>query len=65
MFVFIHSDALDHVTMESVIAAENLPPFPASMKDGYAVLTKDGAGHRKVVGNSFAGTGVRTIQPFV
>lgn len=33
----------------------NIPPYPASIKDGYAVLSSDGAGERLVVGDSLAG----------
>ena len=38
-----------------VHAPEPLPPFRASIKDGYAVLAADGAGARKVLGDSIAG----------
>ena len=33
----------------------SLPPFPASIKDGYAVRSADGAGVRKVVSSIAAG----------
>ncbi len=47
--------ALGRVLAEGVLAAEPLPPFPASIKDGYAVISSDGAGVRQVVGASNAG----------
>ena len=31
-------DSLHRVVAEDVFAAESLPPFPASIKDGYAVV---------------------------
>ena len=31
-----------------VTAKDPLPPFPASIKDGYAVIASDGAGVRQV-----------------
>lgn len=34
----------------------NIPPFPTSVKDGYAVQTVDGAGRRRVLATSTAGT---------
>ncbi|XP_045171421.2 gephyrin-like isoform X1 [Mercenaria mercenaria] len=40
---------------EDVYAKEALPPFPASIKDGYAVIAADGAGTRFVSGGSSAG----------
>jgi len=38
------------------IAQEALPPFPASVKDGYAVVAADGPGTYPVVGQITAGT---------
>jgi len=32
------ADALGHVIAEDVHATQPLPPFPASIKDGYAVV---------------------------
>ena len=40
---------------EDVIARSPVPPFPASIKDGYAVLSADGLGMREVVGPVSAG----------
>lgn len=39
------------VLAQDVISPENIPPFPASVKDGYAVLASDGVGMRKVMSN--------------
>ena len=38
-----------------VVARSPVPPFPASVKDGYAVLSADGPGVREVVGPGSAG----------
>lgn len=35
-----------------------MPPFPASIKDGYAVVAADGAGERSVIGPITAGDAV-------
>ena len=47
--------ALDRVLAEDISARVPLPPFPASVKDGYAVLAADGVGVRRVLGASNAG----------
>jgi gephyrin len=47
--------ALGRVLAEDVLAKDPLPPFPASVKDGYAVLSSDKAGTRIVIGSSNAG----------
>ncbi|CAL1542166.1 unnamed protein product [Lymnaea stagnalis] len=47
--------ALGRYLASSVHAAEPLPPFRASIKDGYAVRADDGAGVRMVLGESSAG----------
>jgi len=47
--------ALGRVLAAPVAAREALPPFAASIKDGYAVRHADGAGARDVVGESRAG----------
>lgn len=46
---------LGRVLAEDVFAKDPLPPFPASIKDGYAVLASDGAGKRQVQGTCIAG----------
>ena len=40
---------------EEIVAATPLPPFRASIKDGYAVVAADGAGERPVIGEVTAG----------
>lgn len=49
-------DAVGRILASDVTARDPLPPFPASMKDGYAVLAVDGPGLRKVIGASVAGS---------
>jgi gephyrin len=55
------TEALGHVLAEDVFAKDPLPPFPASIKDGYAVLASDGAGKRQVLGSSVAGVNVSKV----
>ena len=43
-------------------AKDPLPPFPASIKDGYAVIAADGDGVRKVLGDSVAGAQVSDFK---
>ena len=52
-------DALGCVVAESVCARQPLPPFPASVKDGYAVISSDGRGERRVFSSVTAGEEVR------
>ncbi|XP_062572410.1 gephyrin-like [Saccostrea cucullata] len=49
-------ECLGRFLAEDVFAVDPLPPFPASIKDGYAVVAADGAGNRFVVGDSTAGS---------
>ncbi|MCL4829114.1 MAG: hypothetical protein KJZ95_17250 [Caldilinea sp.] len=44
-----------HILAEAVHAAKPLPPFPASVKDGYAVVASDGPGVYPVIGEVTAG----------
>lgn len=44
-----------HILAEDVMAQEALPPFPASVKDGYAVVATDGPGTYPIVGEVTAG----------
>ena len=44
---------------DDVTAPSPVPPFPASIKDGYAVLSSDGAGVRRVLGAASAGESVK------
>ncbi|XP_072934445.1 gephyrin [Epargyreus clarus] len=41
-------DGLGRVVAQPLHAKEPMPPFPASVKDGYACISSDGAGVRKV-----------------
>lgn len=43
----------------------DLPPFRASIKDGYAVIASDGAGWRRVLGGVEAGHSVKAINIFL
>ena len=47
--------ALEHVLAETVVAPEAQPPFPASTKDGYAVVAADGPGEYRLIGEVTAG----------
>eukprot|EP00112_Aurelia_sp_Birch-Aquarium-sp1_P018619 Seg4460.2 transcript_id=Seg4460.2/GoldUCD/mRNA.D3Y31 product=Gephyrin protein_id=Seg4460.2/GoldUCD/D3Y31 len=49
------ADALGSFLGEDVIAPEPHPPFPASIKDGYAVIADDGVGDRIVMDQVTAG----------
>jgi len=49
-------DGINRVLAADVFARDPLPPFPASIKDGYAVIAADGKGPRKVMGVSVAGS---------
>ncbi len=48
--------ALERVLAEDVRASQDMPPFPASAMDGYAVIAADRVGEVKVVGESRAGS---------
>lgn len=47
--------ALGRILAETIQAGEALPPFPASVKDGYAVVAADGPGRYPIVGEVTAG----------
>ena len=56
------SQCLNRICGEDVVAGVALPPFPASVKDGYAVIAADGAGPRRVKTAVIAGaTSTTTI----
>lgn len=58
------TNALGRVLAEDVHATGPLPPFPASIKDGYAVVAADGPGLYPVVGEATAGRLPEfTLQP--
>ena len=48
-------EALDLVLAQDVIAPEDLPPFPCSAKDGFAVIAADTTNPRHLVGEQTAG----------
>ncbi|KAM9707548.1 LOW QUALITY PROTEIN: gephyrin-like [Menidia menidia] len=50
-----YRDGLGRVLAQDIYAKDNLPPFPASVKDGYAVRAADGPGDRFIMGESQAG----------
>ena len=52
------------ILAEDVVANEPLPPFPASTKDGYAVIAADGPGDYAQIGEVTAGrVGDFTVRP--
>lgn len=51
-------DAHNRVLANDVFSLCDLPPFRASIKDGYAVLAEDGKGRRRVLGGLKAGNTV-------
>ncbi|XP_059659733.1 molybdopterin biosynthesis protein CNX1 isoform X2 [Cornus florida] len=48
-------EALSRVLAEDIRAPDPLPPFPASVKDGYAVVASDGPGEYPIITESRAG----------
>ncbi|KAL2082647.1 hypothetical protein ACEWY4_022465 [Coilia grayii] len=59
-----YKDGLGRVLAQDVYAKDNLPPFPASVKDGYAVRAADGPGDRFIIGESQAGEQpTHTVMP--
>lgn len=50
------------ILSQDILSLCNLPPFPASIKDGYAVIASDGEGLRQVLGGLEAGHTVRFID---
>src|SRR5437899_2607706 len=51
----VQPPALGRVLAESAVAAVDLPPFPSSAMDGFAVRPADTPGRLGVVGESIAG----------
>ena len=49
------TSALGLVLAQDIVAAEPLPPFPAAVKDGYAVIAADGPGVYPIIGAATAG----------
>ncbi|XP_047595263.1 gephyrin isoform X2 [Lutra lutra] len=59
-----YREGLASVLAQDVYAKDNLPPFPASVKDGYAVRAADGPGDRFIIGESQAGEQpTQTVMP--
>uniref|UniRef100_A0A3B4DCA2 Gephyrin n=1 Tax=Pygocentrus nattereri TaxID=42514 RepID=A0A3B4DCA2_PYGNA len=59
-----YRDGMGRVLVQDVYAKDNLPPFPASVKDGYAVRAADGPGDRFIIGESQAGEQpTHTVMP--
>lgn len=48
-------DALGKVLAQDIRAPDPLPPYPASVKDGYAVIASDGPGEYPIITESRAG----------
>ncbi|XP_009601464.1 molybdopterin biosynthesis protein CNX1 [Nicotiana tabacum] len=48
-------EALGKILAEDITAPDPLPPYPASIKDGYAVVAADGPGEYPVIAESRAG----------
>lgn len=48
-------DAFGKVLADDITAPDPLPPYPASIKDGYAVISSDGPGEYPVITESRAG----------
>lgn len=57
-------ESFGRVLAETIYSPCDLPPFRASIKDGYAVIAKDGKGKRTVLGSSEAGHEVRITKVF-
>ncbi|CAI7807013.1 unnamed protein product, partial [Closterium sp. NIES-54] len=49
------NNSLGSVLAKDVIAPEPMPPFPASIKDGYAVVAADGPGEYPIIAEARAG----------
>lgn len=59
-----YRDGMGRVLAQDIYAKDNLPPFPASVKDGYAVRAADGPGDRFIIGESQAGEQpTQTVMP--
>lgn len=49
------NSSLSHILSEDVIASSPMPPFRASIMDGYAVCSSDGPGEYTLIGEAMAG----------
>jgi len=50
------AEAAGMILAKQIVSAEAIPPFRASMKDGYAVRSQDGVGPLRVIGEIKAGS---------
>lgn len=50
-----YKDAMGYVLAEDVRSSESLPAFPASIKDGYAIIASDTPGVFSIIGSSIYG----------
>ncbi|KAK9840649.1 hypothetical protein WJX81_006905 [Elliptochloris bilobata] len=57
------SSAAGCILAQDILAQEPLPPFPASIKDGYAVRSHDGPGEYSVEVGALAGTAPGRLSP--
>ena len=48
-------EALNLILAEDIVAQEDLPPFPSSSKDGFAVIASDTTNPRRLIGEQTAG----------
>jgi molybdenum cofactor synthesis domain-containing protein len=48
-------EALDLILAQDIIAQEDMPPFPCSAKDGFAVMARDTTNPRRLIGEQTAG----------
>ncbi|XP_012284786.1 gephyrin isoform X2 [Orussus abietinus] len=58
------ADAFGRILADDTYSSCNLPPFRASIKDGYAVLASDGKGRRRVLGGVDAGYTPGSVKLF-
>ena len=60
-----YRDSVSRILVEDVMARDPLPPFPASTKDGYAVIAADGPWVKNVLGEATAecNPGMMTLTP--
>lgn len=56
------AQAMGRIASRDVVAEAPFPPFPASTKDGYAVIAADGPGTYPVVGHVLAGHPAGYVQ---
>lgn len=55
-------EAYGRVITDDIYSYCDLPPFRASIKDGYAVIASDGKGRRRVLGGAEAGQTVSSLD---